>query len=97
MRLDNLIEQSAVHGGRWNVRRVATIEPQLVDVVARSLVLLLQNSRITWKTFGADEVGVDGTSIIRANGNVISDRLLSRSEVLECPLDIDVALGPAND
>lgn len=95
--LNNLVEESTVHGCRWDVRRVATIESQLVDEVARALVLLLQDRWVAWKTFRTDEIGVDGTGVIGADSNVVSGHLLSRSEVLEGPLDVDVALRPADN
>ncbi|KAH0358037.1 alpha/beta-hydrolase, partial [Aureobasidium melanogenum] len=97
LRFDDLVEESTIHSSRWDVRRVTTVKPQLVDEVARSLVLLLQDRRIAWKAIRADEIGVDGTGVIGADGNVVPGRLLSRSEVLEGPLDVDVALGPADD
>jgi hypothetical protein len=73
------------------------IGSHLVDEVARSLVLLLKNGGITRKALGANEIGVDGTSVIRADGNMVSSDFLRGSEVLECPLKINVTLGPAND
>jgi hypothetical protein len=58
---------------------------------------LLKNGGITRKALRANEIGVDGTSIIGADGNMVSSGFLRGSEVLECPLKIDIALGPAND
>jgi hypothetical protein len=97
LRLDNLIKESTVDGGCWNVRRVATVGPHLVDEVARSLVMLLKDRGIARKALRANEIGVDSTRVIRADGNMISGGLLSRSEVLECPLNVDVALGPSDN
>jgi hypothetical protein len=59
--------------------------------------MLLQDRGITRKAFRANEIGVDGARIIRADSNVVSCGFLSGSEVLECPLNVDVALGPADN
>jgi hypothetical protein len=59
--------------------------------------MLLEDRRITRKAFRANEIGVDGASIIRADSNMVSARFLSGSEILECPLNVDVALGPADN
>lgn len=55
---------------------------------------MLINTGIAWETIWADKVGVDCTSVVGRDGNVVGDNLAGRRPVLKGPLQIDVALRP---
>jgi hypothetical protein len=59
--------------------------------------MLLQDRGVTRKAFRANEIGVDGARIIRTDSNMVFGGFLSGSEVLERPLNVNVALRPADN
>jgi len=95
LRLDDLIKEAAVDGGGRNVGRVTIVGTESGDVVAE--VLLLENSSFVGETTDVDKVGQYGTLVIWGDGNVVVRDRTSRRPVLECPLNVDVSLGPSNN